>query len=100
MLRRVMLAVALLTVSMAGCALVHPAIDCRLDHDCAAVLGATRTVVSLDAAHVVVIWGRGRDFHAESHVCYANGRYVLVDVMGDAFRPSIREEGWSEPACR
>jgi len=32
----------------------------------------------------VVVWGRSpaRTWHAELHACYADGRYVLVDMIG------------------
>jgi hypothetical protein len=92
-----------LTISagmLSGCGLVHPNPDCRLAEPCDAVLGAARSVVSFDGARVVVLWGRGLGFHAEVHVCYADGSYVLVDVLGDDLNAAIRDQPWDSAPCR
>ena len=63
------------------------------------VLGAAAMVVSLDQTRVLVDYGRGLGFHAEVHVCYPDGRYVLVDVMGDALVAGLRAEPWPSAPC-
>jgi hypothetical protein len=74
--------------------------DCRMNVRCEAVLAAAQSVVSFDNARVVVIGGRGRVFHAEVHVCYADGRDALVDVMGEDLKAVIRDTAWDSPPCR
>ena len=80
----------------------HPAqVNCAIGEGCDGVLAAAAKVVSLDQTRVVDGYGRGlRTFHAEVHVCYPDGRYVLVDVMGDALDASLRAEPWPSPPCR
>lgn len=100
MVSRLGLILAIWAGLFAGCALVQPNPDCRLDARCEAVLGAAREVVSFDDARVIVLPGRGRVFHAEVHVCYGDGRYVLVDVMGDDLNAGTRAQPWERPRCR
>jgi hypothetical protein len=75
-------------------------VDCQIAGGCDGVLAAAAKVVSLDQARVLVGSGRGLGFHAEVHVCYADGRYVLIDVMGDALNASVRAEPWPSAPCR
>jgi hypothetical protein len=95
---------AVMAVVLAGCSTIQPNPDCRINERCDAVLAAAQSVVSYDNARVVVIWGRGSGFHAEVHVCYADGRNALVDVMGDDRRPNlkagVRGTVWDTPPCR
>ena len=101
-MRRLGLAVAVLASSMAACGLIRPQVECGLGEgqDCTAVYEATRAVVPLNGSdRVVIVWGRGRGFHAEAHVCHPDGSYVLVDVIGDARRASVRESGRGDLAC-
>lgn len=100
MVRVLALAFALSAGNVAGCALLQPNVDCSLGADCNEVLEATDEVAPITGARVVVLLGRGRGFHAEAHVCYPDGRYVLVDVIGEEFAASIRPIGWDEPPCR
>ena len=94
------LALAISAGLVGGCNLVRPNPDCRLAEGCDAVLGAARQVVSFDNARVVVLYGRGLAFHAEVHVCYADGRYVLVDILGDDLGAAIRDQPWDSAPCR
>lgn len=94
---------AVMVVILGGCS-AQPNPDCRIDERCHAVLAAALSVVSYDNARVVVIWGRGVGFHAEVHVCYADGRNELVDVMSDDLHPDlnagVRDTAWDSPPCR
>jgi len=96
--------VALIAAALGGCSAVQPNPDCRINERCDAVLAAARSVASFDGARVVVIRGRGRGFHAEVHVCHADGRNTLVDVMGDGVHPALeaglRDAAWDNPPCR
>jgi hypothetical protein len=56
-------------------------------------------VVPLGGARIVVTIDRGIGFHADAHICYPDGRYVLVDVMGDDMQADVRSEGWEVPPC-
>jgi len=103
---RLLLVVALL-VGVGACSTTlpptsHPAqVTCGIGEGCDGVLAAAAKVVSLDQTRVLVIYGRGlRTFHAEVHVCYPDGRYVLVDVMGDALNAGVRAEPWPSAPCR
>lgn len=102
---RLLLITALLTVGACSPTAPSPSAalalsDCHLAGGCDAVLAAARQVASLDGARVVVLQGRGLGFHAEVHVCYANGSYVLVDVMGDDMKAAVRQHSWDNPPCR
>ena len=101
---RLLIVAALIAVIVGGCSAAQPNPDCRIDERCDAVLAAARSVASFDEARVVVIWGRGLGFHAEVHVCYADGRNALVDVMGDGVNPALkaglRDPAWDRPPCR
>jgi hypothetical protein len=99
-LKQLGLALAISAGLLAGCSLVQPDPDCRLAARCDAVRVAARQVVPFDNARVVVLEGRGLGFHAEVHVCYADGRYVLVDVVGDDLGAAIREQPWDTAPCR
>ncbi len=99
-LQRPVLALAISVGLLAGCALVPPSPDCRIGARCDAVLEAARQVVSFSDARVVVLWGRGLGFNAEVHVCYGDGRYVLVDVLGDDLGAAIRGQPWDTAPCR
>jgi hypothetical protein len=101
---RLLIGAALIAAMVGGCSVVQPNPECRISERCDAVLAAARSVASLDGARVVVLWGRGQGFHAEVHVCYADGRNALVDVMGDGVNPTLkaglREATWDKPPCR
>ncbi len=99
-LKRLALALTFSAGVLSGCGLVRPNPDCRLAESCDAVLRAARSVVSFDSARVVVLQGRGLGFHAEVHVCYADGRYVLVDVLVDTLKAATRDEPWDSAPCR
>ena len=100
MLKRLGLALTIPVAVLAGCAIVRPNPDCGLGARCDAVLAAARQVVSFNDARVIVSQGRGLGFHAEVHVCYGDGRYVLVDVLGDDLTAGIRDQPWDNPPCR
>ena len=74
--------------------LVHPVALCE------SVVNAAQSIVTLDGSNVVVTIDRGPVFHADVHACYPDGRYVLIDVVGDDLRADIRQEGWEIPPCR
>ena len=97
---RTALALVIAAGLLGACNLVGPNPDCRLAEGCDAVLIAARRVVSFDNARVVVLYGRGLAFHAEVHVCYTDGRYVLVDVLGDDLGAGIRDQPWDSAPCR
>lgn len=79
----------------------HPAqVNCQLAGGCDGVLAAAAKVVSLDQTRVFVDSGRGLGFHVEVHVCYPDGRYVLIDVIGDALKAGVRAEPWPSAPCR
>lgn len=99
-IERLGIVLAIAVGGLAGCALIPPNPDCRIDGRCDVVLGAAQRVVSFDDAHVLVLQGRGLAFHAEVHVCYGDGRYVLLDVLGDSLEAAIRDQGWDRPPCR
>jgi hypothetical protein len=104
--RRLPVVVALIAAGVSGCSLLQPNPDCRINEQCDAVLAAARSAASFDGARVVVTWGRARGtaFHAEVHVCYSDGRNVLVDVMSQdghpALRAGVRDTPWVNPPCR
>lgn len=100
MFRRSVAGVAMLAAIVTGCSSVRPDVDCRINKRCDAVLAAAQSVTPIDQARVVVIWGRGFGFHAEVHVCYGDGRNVLVDVMGDDLKAAVRDTSWESPPCR
>jgi len=95
-----------LLVGVGACSMTEPPtslpsqVNCGIGEGCDGVLAAAATVVSLDQTRVLVDYGRGRGFHAEVHVCYPDGRYVLVDVIGDALNASVRAEPWPSAPCR
>ena len=49
---------------------------------------------------LVVTVDRGPVLHVDVHACYPDGRYVLVDVVGDDLVASVRADGWENPPCR
>jgi hypothetical protein len=63
-------------------------------------VNAARSVASLDDARLVVTVDRGPVLHVDVHACYPDGRYVLVDVVGDDLVASVRADGWENPPCR
>jgi hypothetical protein len=77
-----------------------PTVNCQIAEGCGAVLDAAAKVVSLEAAQITVFYGRGLAFHAEVHVCYPGGGYVLIDVIGDPPKAGIRAVPWPSPPCR
>lgn len=78
------------------------AVECHLNPSelCGHVLAAARAVAPLAGARLVIVIDRGPVFHADVHACYPDGRYILVDVVGDGFKASVRPEGWESPPCR
>ena len=78
------------------------AAECHLNSSelCGHVLAAARSVAALEGARLVIVIDRGPVFHADVHACYPDGRYILVDVVGDDFNASVRPEGWENPPCR
>jgi hypothetical protein len=75
-------------------------VNCQIAEGCGGVLAAAANVVSLDQARVTVAYGRGQGFHAEVHVCYRDGLYILVDVMGDSLQAGVRAAPWPSAPCR
>ena len=59
MVWRLPVGLALTAAILGGCSVVQPNLDCRINERCDAVLAAARSVVPLDGARVVVLWGRG-----------------------------------------
>lgn len=88
---------------------VGAAVQCGLPgEECDAALTAFGELFEVDdpgLAMLAIRIGRGLRWHAEVHACWLDGRYVLVDVRGDANRPtddpiaSVRPEGWDDPPC-
>lgn len=85
-----------------GCSLGQSNPDCRINERCDAVLAAAGSATPLDNARMVVLWGRSPPgvFDAEVHVCYADGRNALVDVIGEDLKASVRDKPWDNPPCR
>lgn len=93
---------AMLVAIAGACSVLQPNPECRIDDRCVAAVAAARSVAPLDGARVVVLAGRSLRglFHAEVHVCHADGRNVLVDVMGDDLKAAVRDTPWDDPPCR
>lgn len=103
---RLTLLLITLLFSVGACSTTEPPrshlaqVNCQIAEGCDGVLAAAANVVSLAQTRVFVDYGRGLGFHGEVHVCYPDGRYVLIDVMGDALKASVRAEPWPSAPCR
>lgn len=89
---------------LAGCVSPTVTVDCRIEAGCEwATAGAHEVLPSADA-HWVIVDGRGPPAvsHAEVHACYADGRYLIVDVLraGGMTQASMRDAAWADPPCR
>lgn len=91
----------LLAVVLGSCASTGPTVDCQLGDDCDRVVDAAAPLLPPGEATWVILIGRGIGFHAEVHACYPDGRYLLVDVLGDSdAEATLRPMGWPDPPCR
>lgn len=90
-----------LLLAACGLLLPGPTIDCRLGEGCDQVIDAARARLPTGNAHWLIVYGRGRLFHAEVHACYPDGRYLLLDVFsGDGTRISLRDQPREDAPCR
>jgi hypothetical protein len=103
-MRRSLLGLILL---LSACSTALPDVRCGLEQGCTQVVAAAEEVLPSSAESLVVNEGRGRGkaLHAEVHACFADGRYLLVDVFqgnlaGSPLTASIRATPWEVPPCR
>lgn len=99
----VRLAVAVLASALALAGCTEPVIDCQLAESCEEVVAAASRLLPAGPANWVILVGRSPfpGFHAEVHACYADGRYLIVDVTDrEGRQASLRPDVPADPPCR